>query len=101
MEYAIENEGRVVYKSEKFAVHIQDGSDYYILHRMSDGGNALVPLDEMESMRPSDFDGRGGMVKTDAPVDTYLNDFFLDSLDRYFPTYVEHTPAFSFCKDSG
>ena len=49
----------------------------------------LVPLDEMEAMKPMDFDEDGSLVKSDAPIDNYLNDYFLDSLDRYFPKYID------------
>ena len=40
-------------------------------------------------MKPMDFDEDGSLVRSDAPIDNYLNDYFLDSLDRYFPKYID------------
>ena len=81
--------GVLVYQSDKYSVRVQADSAYYILHRNGDGGNALVPLEEMEAMKPMDFDEDGSLVRSDAPIDNYLNDYFLDSLDRYFPKYID------------
>ena len=89
LAYPEPDDGKVVYQSDKYSVRLQSDSAYYILHRNHDSGNALVPLDEMEAMKPMDFDDDGSLVRSDAPIDNYLNDYFLDSLDRYFPKYID------------
>jgi len=86
-------EGKLIYESAKYMVRMQDNSKYYILHRKGDEGNAFIPVDRMESMRPSDYNDEGKLVKVDEPIDRFINDFFLDGFKEMFPRYEVHDRA--------